>query len=360
MSIKRRIIVSNIAMIVIPFVLFLCMEFIAAVFIIGTGGDPEKSFMEKFHAIRIAGLLVSVALANGILSYFVSRSILKQIRVLTQAAREISRGELDFSIAVSSKDELGDLAFVFEQMRVRLLESREMQLVYEENRKELIANISHDLRTPMTSIQGYAKGVMDGIADTPEKLKHYMKTIYTHANAMEKMIDELFMYSKLNLRSVPMHFVEVDLRLYLADYVEELRFTLEKLGGTISFMANPDDSYVVMADRDQLRRVIENIIENCLKYMEKEYKEIRIRLTSCSNQVLAEIEDNGIGIAEEALPHLFDSFYRTDAARNSSTGGSGLGMAIAKQIITAHGGLIGAASQIGAGTRIFFTLKKGC
>jgi histidine kinase len=315
--------------------------------------------MENFHVIRIAGLLFSVALANGILTYLVSRSILKQIRVLTQAAREISRGELEFSIAVSSKDELGELALVFEQMRVRLLESRELQLAYEENRKELIANLSHDLRTPMTSIKGYAKGIMDGIASSPEKLEHYMRTIYTHANAMEKMIDELFLYSKLNLQRVPMHFVKVDLRYYFADYVEELTLTLERLGGTISFMANPDDSYVVMADRDQLRRVIENIIQNGLKYMEKENKEIRIRLSACSNQVVAEIEDNGIGIAEESLPHLFDSFYRTDVARNSSTGGSGLGMAIAKQIITAHGGFIGVTSHLGVGTRIFFTLKKG-
>lgn len=359
MSIKKRLILSNIAMIVVPFVLFLLIELIAGyVLFYVLDRRLEGADQELFTTIRIAGLLVAITVSNALITYIVSKSILEPIRLLTLAAKQIAEGRLDFSLQTVGKDEIGELASIFEHMRGKLLEAKKLQERYEENRKQLIASISHDLRTPMTSIKGYARGIVDGIVESPERTAHYANIIYSNANTLETMIDELFLYSKLDLNKVPMLLEEIDLRAYMNDYVEELAFSLMQEGGGVAFKHNPADSYMVLADRDQLRRVVGNIVQNSLKYMDKEEKKMEVRLVSEQNRVRVEIEDNGIGIASESLPYIFDSFYRTDNARSSSTGGSGLGMAIAKQIIEAHGGTMEAASTLGAGTTICFSLNK--
>ncbi|SDE41518.1 HAMP domain-containing protein [Paenibacillus sp. UNCCL117] len=358
MSIKKKLILSNIAMILVPFAMFLLIELIAVcmmVYVFDRRLEGEN--LQLFTTIRVTGLLFAITASNGIITYLVSKSILQQVRMLTNGAKEIAQGNLAFSMKASSNDEIGELASIFEHMRSKLFEAKELQSKYEDNRTELIASISHDLRTPMTSIKGYAKGILDGVAQSPDKVEHYSRIIYMNACSMEKMINELFLYSKLDLHKVPMLLEEVDLRALLADYLEELGYTLEPNGGKVLFKHNPEESYVVMADRTQFRRVIENIVQNSLKYMDKQAKLIEVRLLAEPGQVKIEIEDNGIGISPEALPHIFDSFYRADAARNSATGGSGLGMAIAKQIIDAHDGRIWATSEIGSGTTISICLN---
>lgn len=359
MSIRKKLVLSNIAMIVTPIALFLLVEMIAVYILLYTGeGGLDSSDLERLTPIRVTTLLLAIAAANGVITYVVSKSILQQVRLLTQAAKEIAQGNLDFSMPVKSSDEIGELASIFEQMRGKLLEARELQTKYEENRKELIVSISHDLRTPMTSIKGYSRGIIDGVARSPDKVEHYAKTIYQNAGVMEKMINELFLYSKLDLKKVPMQLEAVDLRSFLSDYLEELDDRLKREGGRVAFTYRPEESYVVMADRSQIRRVVENIVQNSLKYMDKPEQSIEIRLVSETNRVKVEIEDNGIGIAPDALPYIFDSFYRADEARNSSTGGTGLGMAIAKQIIEAHNGEIGASSVLHRGTVVYFYLNK--
>lgn len=359
MSIKQRLIVSNIAMIIIPFVLFLLIELIAGYVLFYVIDHPEGGVnQEWFATIRIAGLLTAITVANAIITYMVSRSILRPIRMLTLAAKKIAEGQLDFSLNPTSKDEIGELALIFEHMRSKLLEARKLQERYEENRKQLMASISHDLSTPMTSIKGYARGILDGIAMSPDKTAHYAGIIYSNATLMEKLIDELFLYTKLELNKVTMVMEEIDLRAYLGDYIEEHTYELQQDGGTVHFQYDPAQEYIVWADRDQLRRVVGNIVQNSLKYMDKEEKWMEVRLLSDPDQVRVEIEDNGVGIAAEALPHIFDSFYRTDEARSSSTGGSGLGMAIVKQMIEAHGGSIQVASTVGMGTTVSFSLHK--
>jgi signal transduction histidine kinase len=359
MSIRKRLILSNIAMIVIPIFFFIIIEIILGVFlyhIIGwkNGGDFGKTFI----LFRFIGLLLALIITNGLLTYFVSKSIIKPINKLSEAAQQISEGNLDFKIEPMNKDELGQLSKTFEMMRRKLKESAELQMKYEENRKELITNISHDLKTPMTSIIGYVEGIRDGISNTPEKMDRYIQTIYTKANDMDHLIDELFLYSKLDLHRVTFYYEEVDLKSYLSDYIEELRFDIEKDGVVVTFHADQDDSYHVMADREQLKRVTTNIFHNSLKHMDKVEKRIDIYLSLKKEDVIIQIQDNGRGISEDALPNIFDRFYRADASRNTSTGGSGLGLAITKRIVEEHGGDIWAESKIGEGTSIFYTLKK--
>ncbi|WP_099156656.1 sensor histidine kinase [Virgibacillus ndiopensis] len=359
MSIKKRLVISNIAMIIIPIVFFFLIEIILGYFIFYIfDGDPEGEHLSTFIMFRFIGLLLILIITNGMLTYFVSKSIIKPIRELSKAATEISEGNLDFSIESMKNDELGQLSNTFEAMRLRLKEAEALQAHYEESRKELIASISHDLKTPMTSIKGYVKGVRDGVADTPEKMERYMDTIYTKANDMDQLIDELFLYSKLDLKRISFEFEEIDLHMYFTDFVEELRFDMEQDGGSVLFTINPDDSYIVKADREKLKRVVTNIIQNSLKYMDKETKKIQVSLQSETDQVVVKIKDNGSGMDEQAIPFIFDSFYRIDSSRNSTTGGSGLGLAIVKRIVEEHGGAIWAESELGEGTSIYFTLKK--
>ncbi|MED1203587.1 sensor histidine kinase [Heyndrickxia acidicola] len=317
------------------------------------------SFVRSFFPWLFISLIVILVLTNGLLTYFVSRSIIRPIKELQKAAAQIKEGNLNNKIAVKSKDELGQLAQGFEEMRFRLKESIELQVAYEDNRKELIANISHDLKTPITTIKGYIEGIRDGVANNPDKMERYLHTIYTKAVDLDHMIDELFLYSKLDLNRVPFHFEPIEFDEYLEDYVEELRFDLEVKEVEITLQIEDNGNYQIMADREQIKRVITNIVDNSLKYMDKEKKRITMLLSTAGSNLLFEMKDNGPGIKEENLPLVFDRFYRADLARGTEKGGSGLGLAIAKRIIEGHKGSIWAESIKGEGTSIFFALKKG-
>lgn len=359
LSIKKRLILSNIAMILIPIIGFLLIEIVLGYLLFFVfNGNPQGMDLELFMNFRLIALLLILIITNGLLTYYVSKSIITPIKKLSIAAKKISNDDLEYSVETNKKDELGELSNMFEAMRIKLKDAKAAQLQYEQNRQELIASISHDLKTPLTSIKGYVKGIQDGVANTPEKLERYMDTLYKTANDMDGLIDELFLYSKLDLEQVPFHFEKVDLYAFFADFVDELEFQLEKENGAAMLSANKENTYLVEADREKLKRVVTNIMQNSLKYIDKQHKEIQVCLTSDLDEVIVEIKDNGSGIINKDLPYIFDSFYRTDTSRNSSTGGSGLGLSIAAKIIEKHGGTIWVDSQVGTGTSIYFKLKK--
>ncbi|QGQ44789.1 sensor histidine kinase [Metabacillus sediminilitoris] len=303
-------------------------------------------------------LLILFIMIIGMLNYLVSRSIIKPISILKEGAERIKSGDLSFEIKTTSNDEIGQLNRAFEEMRIKLKESVNLQIQYEENRKELLSNISHDLKTPITSIIGYVEGIKDGVANTPEKMEKYLTTIYSKARDMDLLIDELFLFSKLDLKKEPFSFETIDLVEYMRDYVEELHLDLLQKGIQIELhlLSKPIN---VTADREKLRRVLANLISNCVKYMNKDKKYISISLHEGLFDVVVQVTDNGYGIEPSALPYIFKRFYRAEKSRNSQTGGSGLGLAIAKQIIEEHGGDIWATSELGKGTDVFFSLMKG-
>lgn len=358
-SIKKRLILSNIGMIVIPILGLILIEFVAGyLFFYAMGRKPEGEDLQFFNSFRFGAMIVIVVITNGILTYYISRSMIEPIKRLSLAATKISEGNLDYSCASEKKDELGRLSNTFEDMRLKLKEAAAIQKQYELNRQELIASISHDLKTPLTSIKGYVSGIQDGVANTPEKLNRYMSKIEKNAHDMDSLIDELFLYSKLDLEQLPFTFEKVKLNDYFDDYIEDLSLKLEKKHGKAVLFYDKHGSYIVEADRDKLNRVVMNITQNSLKYMDKTYKEIQVILSEDQSEVQVEIKDNGSGIPKKDVPYIFDSFYRTDASRNSATGGTGLGLSIAKKIIEKHGGKIWADSEPGVGTSIYFTLKK--
>ncbi|WP_058303281.1 sensor histidine kinase [Gorillibacterium timonense] len=318
--------------------------------------EPLVDFARRFFPFLVISLLVIFVLTNLTLTYLVSRGILRPLKELRQAVEKIKDGNLEFKLLPGRKDEIGQLSDAFEAMRGKLKESIDKQLQYEENRKVLISNISHDLKTPITSIRGYVDGIRDGVADTPEKMERYMSTIAIKTDDIDHLIDELFLYSKLDLNRLPFHFEAVEIGTFLADCTDDLRFDLEKKGIELCTDISNVQLLMVRADREKVKRVITNIVGNCIKYMDKPKKTIRLRAVAAGIGVRIEIADNGPGIEPSALPFVFDRFYRAEQSRNSRTGGSGLGLAIAKQIVEGHGGEIGAASEQGEGTTIYFTL----
>jgi histidine kinase len=317
---------------------------------------PWNKFVKTFFPILFGLCLLILIGTNALLTYFMSKSIIKPIDRLKTAAQFIKNGNLNHSIKASRNDEIGQLTEAFEEMRIQLNKSFEIQKQYEENRKELIAHISHDLKTPITSIKGYIEGIRDGIADTPEKRERYIQTIYTKSVDLDHLIDELFLYSKLDLGKIPFVFEIVDIRRYLDDYIEELSFELEKRQVEVNFKFDLKDNFQVLADREKFKRVIGNIVGNSIKYMDKELKILDISLISTSKSVDIIIKDNGPGIPEESLPLIFNQFYRAEQSRNMLTGGSGLGLSIARMIIEEHQGEIKVESKLHVGTTITISL----
>lgn len=243
-------------------------------------------------------------------------------------------------------------------MRGRLKESAEEKLKYDKESKELISNISHDLKTPVTTIKGYAEGIIDGVADTPEKIERYVRTIYNKATEMNTLINELTLYSKIDTNKIPYNFNIVSANEYFNDCADDLSVELAAQNVGFGYFNYVEKNVRIIADPEQVKRVIHNIVNNSLKYMDKPKGMINLRVKDVGDFVQIELEDNGKGIAAKDLPNIFDRFYRTDASRNSSTGGSGIGLSVVKKIVEEHGGKIWATSREETGTTMYFVLRK--
>lgn len=320
-----------------------------------------SAMVPQIRATLIQWIIVAIAilvLSGTVLTMWLYKSIVKPLHLLKAATENIKEGNLNFNVKAEANDEIGELCIAFEEMRKKLKEQIDISMQYERENKELISNISHDLKTPITAIKGYIEGIMDGVADTPEKRSRYLRTVYAKANDMEKMIEELFLYSKLDSNSMTYSFTKVNLNDYFEDCIEEISMDLERRNIDLGFFNYADKDVVIIADPEQLKRVIMNIVNNSSKYIGNKKGLINIRIREEAEFVQIEIEDNGKGIAKNELSHIFDRGYRTDASRNSAQGGSGFGLSIAKKIIEEHGGRIWATSKENIGTSICFVIRK--
>lgn len=199
---------------------------------------------------------------------------------------------------------------------------------------------------------------MDGVADTPEKVDKYIRTIYNKANEMDVLINELTLYSKIDTNRIPYNFSILSVNDYFNDCSEDLSLELEAKNVEFGYFNYVDPQVRIIADAEQLKRVVHNIVNNSVKYMDKEKAKINLRVKDVGDFVQVEFEDNGKGIAAKDLPNIFERFYRTDASRNSSKGGSGIGLSIVKKIIEEHGGKIWATSREHTGTTMYFVIRK--
>ena len=313
----------------------------------------------KALCLQLIFLIILVVLAVMVpLVIWVSRSVTKPLRKLTEATRRIATGDLDFTLEHKNDDEFGELCDDFEMMRKKLKETAEERIREEQENKELISNISHDLKTPITAIKGYVEGIMDGVADTPEKMERYIKTIYNKTNDMDRLIGELTMYSKIDNNRVPYNFTKVNVEDYFNDCIEEISVELASKNIALHYFNYVNKDTIIIADAEQMKRVINNIISNSVKYIGKKPGALNIRINDEDAFIHLEIEDNGKGISQKELPYIFDRFYRADASRNSNQGGSGIGLSIVKKIIEMHGGKIWATSKVDTGTTMHIILRK--
>lgn len=303
-------------------------------------------------------IFVILIFTSFMLTRWIHRGVFEPVNQLNVAMKQIKDGNFDYRLSTESKGEIGDLYRNYEDMRLRLKESTEEKLQQEKQSRELISNISHDLKTPITAIKGYMEGIMDGVADTPEKMDKYIKTVYNKANDMDRLINELTIYSGIDNNRIPYHFHRINVADYFGDCIEEVGLDLESRSIELNYsnLVSPDT--MIIADPEQMKRVINNIISNSVKYMGREKGVIDIRILDEVDAIRIEIEDNGKGIAAKDLPNIFERFYRTDTSRNSSKGGSGIGLSIVKKIIEDHGGYIWATSREGEGTCMHFVIRK--
>lgn len=314
----------------------------------------NKALLLDFFFLLAVVLIITAVLLSAWLYHDFSAPLEK----LAKATRNIRDGNLDFELKAEGVAEIRSLCEDFEEMRVRLKAANEEKIEFDRQNRELISNISHDLRTPITAVKGYVEGIMDGVADTPEKMNRYIHTIYNKTIEMDRLINELSFYSKIATNRIPYAFDRVPVRGFFDDAAEELENELTAKGVTFTYRNEVPDGAEIIADVEQIRRVINNIVGNSVKYMDKPVKTVSLTVTEVGDEVQTAITDNGKGIEAKNLASVFDRFYRTDSSRNSAQGGSGIGLSIVRKIVEDHGGRVWASSREGEGTTMFFVLRK--
>lgn len=313
---------------------------------------------KRFMKYLVLAMAVTLIITSALITAWINKDIYKPLKELSAAMQHIAEGDFDYRMTQVREDELGTLFENYEQMRLQLKENEEEKADNEKKSKELVSNISHDLKTPITSIKGYVEGIMDGVADTPEKMDKYIKTIYNKANDMDKLINELTTYSGIDSNKIPYHFHIINVSDYFSDCVEEVGLDLESKNIHLNYTNLAPADTCIVADPEQLKKVINNIIGNSIKYMGHNNGVIDIRILDEGESVKIEIEDNGKGIPAKDIGNVFERFFRSDASRNSMQGGSGIGLSIVKKIIEDHGGYVWATSKEGEGTCMHFVIRK--
>ncbi len=310
-----------------------------------------------FILITISTVIILKEVSTVLFSLHMRKRLMKPLERLRVAVEEISKGNYGFTVEEEQFNMVGDLIASFNRMSVELKEAEELKERYEQNRKELIAGISHDLKTPITSIIGYVDAIQSGVATTDEKREKYLSIIESNAQYTNKLIDDLFLFSKLDINQMQYEFTRMPICEFLQDVIIEKQLELEENGVEVSYEIHISQDMQLAIDGKMVYRIMSNIMSNAIKYGNKETPKIHIDATEIPDGVKVAISDNGQGISQENLEQIFDVFFREDISRNKEIGGTGLGLSIAKQLVQAHGGTIFASSKVGKGTSITFTLK---
>ncbi len=309
----------------------------------------------RFAGVKTLSVFFALLIGmGGLYEFFFLRRIedriLKPIAKLKNGVEEIAKGNYHVSIESDVRNEIGLLIDSFNEMAQKLQEGERIQAEYENNRKTLVANISHDLKTPITAIQGYIEALTDEKQVSPEDRSKYLKIIYNNAAYMNKLINDLFLFSRLDMQKLTLQFSRVLARSFFSDLMEEFALELKETGAEFIYTDEKAPDCSINVDRKRLHQVFRNIIDNAVKYGSAESLSLRIALYSLDDFVCLDIRDNGPGIHPDKLPHVFERFYRIDAERTKDFTSTGLGLAIAKELVEAHGGKISVASAANAGT----------
>ncbi|HUT85189.1 MAG TPA: HAMP domain-containing sensor histidine kinase [Thermodesulfobacteriota bacterium] len=286
--------------------------------------------------------IITIAVFTALLS----RILTHPIRELTKVAQEMSKGNFGVKVEVRSKDEIGQLGTTFNEMSQRLAD-------YHKLRMELLADISHEIRSPLARIQSDAEILIDRQMEKEEMAQH-LKAICEEVRNIDQLIEDLSMLTRLEQNQVELKIVPSSLENVLAQAIA--KFLLQMEEKRITVVQNiPPNIPLVMMDSKRIGQVVSNLLMNSLRYT-PEGGNVEIGAQERNGMVEVWVKDTGPGIPQEAIPYIFDRFYRVDKSRSRATGGRGLGLAIARQFVKAHGGQIRAESEIGKGTSITFSL----
>jgi len=306
------------------------------------------------HDLLLATVLLVFAGGMAMaLGYFLSSTMTERIALLKQAAERLANGNLDTRVSLSGQDEVATLAVSFNQMASQLQAIDEKQRKLENLRTDLIAWVSHDLQTPLTSMRAILEALSDGVVDDPITIKRYLNTAQRDVRSLSALIDDLFQMAQLDAGGIPLEKEKASLADLISDTLEsfsELASRQDvKLDGSAEANVDP-----VLMDTQRIGRVLNNLIGNALRYTPAGGR-VEVRARKAGSGVEVTVRDSGEGIRPEDLPKIFESFYRGEKSRSRATGGAGLGLAIARGIVHAHGGEIRVESQPGD-TRFIFTL----
>jgi len=301
----------------------------------------------KGIGIFFAAVIVIKEILQFLFFLRVEKRIFKPIEKLKQGLDEVAKGNYNIKMEYDKPNDLGFLIASFNEMAKKLYENEKMQAEYEENRNALIANISHDLKTPITAIQGYIEALLEGTVTQAENRNKYLRTIHHNTVYVNKLIDDLFLFSQLDMQKLELRYEDVQILAFMNDLMEEYRFDLEERKIRFHYIVRLEHDYRVNLDGKRFHQAFNNIISNAIHHGPENDLSIQVELYEQDGFICISVKDNGPGIPEDKLPFIFDRFYRIDTERPKEFQSTGLGLAIAKELIEAHGGKIAVSSVIG-------------
>lgn len=389
-TVKRRIFLSNALMVLVTLVIFLMInsavikmysesiehelkDSIGALMDKDNPGDSIGDLMDKddledmmegftvrrneFILLFLLDGILCIAvllLVSQIFTRKLAGHIMEPLNVLSDGAERIRNHDLTQDIVYSGDMEFENVCRSFQEMQKAILEGQEKNRKYEKARTDMIAGISHDLRTPLTAIRGTIKALLDGVASTPERQRKFLETAYRRTGDMDILLNQLFYVSKLETGSMPLALNTIELSSFIENYVKGKQELLESEPVEVSADTEGITGYVTV-DGEQLQRVFDNLLENSRKYGGVKPLRVRIGLEHTEGGFSICFLDNGVGVAEEKLPMLFDEFYRVDESRNQKEG-NGLGLYIVKYLVEAMGGSVRAGNA--GGLAVYLELKE--
>ena len=309
------------------------------------------------HDLALLGGLLAFALGMSVfVAFSVSRTVSDSIHELLDAVRSFNAGNMEVKVPVATGDEVGELAAAFNDMSQRLKESFSKERELEQNRREMMQAVSHDLRTPLASIQAMVESINDGVVSDEETVKRYMRSTQTEVENLNQLINDLFELAQLDAGLLELRIETSSVQDLISDTLESMSAQARAQKLTLSGSVD-DELSPVDIDPQRVQRVLYNLVQNALHHTPPDGT-ISIQARDAGEEVQVEVKDTGEGIPESELPHIFQRSYRVDPARTRGSGGAGLGLSIVLGIVEAHGGRIWVESGLGKGSSFTFTLPK--
>ena len=367
-TVKKRIFLSNALMVIVTLVIFLIINLFVVKFYAEsieeefrtsvegvTDGDGLDDLLEDWTVHRNEFILffgadgilciIVLVLISQLFTKNLTDHIMEPLDALAEGAKRIKENDLTQDIAYTGELEFENICAVFNDMQESILAEQEKNRKYEKARTDMIAGISHDLRTPLTAMRGTVKGLMDGVASTPEQQKKFLQAAYRRTGDMDMLLNQLLYLSRMETGNMPISMQTIEIGAFLKSYVRGKQEVIET--GKEEITADTKEITAgVLIDPEQFQRVLDNLVENSRKYSETIPLRMKIKLEKTPKRVSICFQDNGVGVPEEKLPYIFEEFYRGDESRNKKEG-NGLGLYIVKYLMEAMGGSVRAENADG-------------